>query len=465
MAFTEFYCDNSTGSNLNGGAPIGGVYPITYASGSWVAATGVFTVASGDPSVDGVTVGDFASVYADGASAPTGFVGRVTARDATTITVSLTAASGTAPTDGTNTRTIKIGGAWKGPNAGSGFPLSFVTNVLMDASSNSPRINMKNTSDYVVSAAITTNAGVNIQGYSSTVGDLGKFTLDGGTNAIIILTLGTTMDFGDAVIVSTATTGTGDTLLCNSGVVTVSRVVCHGARGSGIRVTAAVTLRECEVYESNKANSGSHAGIYLNSNGARAIRCFSHDNTSGSNCHGFTLQANGALVNVISDTNAGSGVNVFNATNAFLNHVDSYNNTGDGVIISNSTAIGIVIENSNLIKNGGWGINGTGAGARNGAVVNCGFGSGTQANSSGTTTGLKSMVESGTINYPANKTPWVDPANGDFRINLNEAINTGRGAFTQTQGGYAGTVGYPVIGAAQVAKVAPQVGMTGGMRG
>jgi len=37
MAFTEFYCDNTAGSNLNGGAPIGGVYPITYTSGSWVA--------------------------------------------------------------------------------------------------------------------------------------------------------------------------------------------------------------------------------------------------------------------------------------------------------------------------------------------------------------------------------------------------------------------------------------------
>src|SRR4051812_30524080 len=120
MAFTEFAC-RSGGSNLNAGTRTGSsTVPgtsadFTYASGTWVSATGVFTVASGNPSSDGVAVGDFASVYADGASVTT-LVGRVTARTTTTITVSTSALSGTT-TDGTSNRTLKIGGAWKGPNA------------------------------------------------------------------------------------------------------------------------------------------------------------------------------------------------------------------------------------------------------------------------------------------------------------------------------------------------------------
>jgi len=93
MAYTEFYCDASAGSNLNGGSPIGSPYPLTYTNGNWNSGTGVFTVASGNPSTDGVQAGDFAAVYLDGASAPTGYVGRVTGVTSTTITVSTSARS------------------------------------------------------------------------------------------------------------------------------------------------------------------------------------------------------------------------------------------------------------------------------------------------------------------------------------------------------------------------------------
>src|SRR5439155_4988747 len=110
-------CCRSGGSNLNAGTRTGNTTVpgtsanLTYASGTWVQSTGVFTVASGNPVNDGVAAGDFASVYPDAATV-TPFVGRVTTRDATTITVSLTAKMGTAPVDGTTNTTLKIGGAW-----------------------------------------------------------------------------------------------------------------------------------------------------------------------------------------------------------------------------------------------------------------------------------------------------------------------------------------------------------------
>lgn len=110
MAWSDFYF-RSGGSNLNSGSTNADAATLTYASGNWVQGTGVFTVASGDPSADGISVGDWVSVYANG-STVTPFVGKVTARDTTTITVDLTNKFGTAPTDGTGNRTLKMGGAW-----------------------------------------------------------------------------------------------------------------------------------------------------------------------------------------------------------------------------------------------------------------------------------------------------------------------------------------------------------------
>lgn len=107
------------------------------------------------------------------------------------------------------------------------------------------------------------------------------------------------------------------------------------------------------------------------------------------------------------------------------------------------------VENSNFIENGGWGINKTGIGSLNGRLANNGFGTGTAANASGKYTGVDALDISGDVDYTPNVTPWTDPANGDFRISLAAAKGTGRGNYTQTQEGYAGTVAFPDIGAAQ----------------
>lgn len=455
-AFTEFYCDAATGSNLNGGAPIGGAYPITYASGTWVATTGVFTVASGNPVSDGVTVGDFASVYADGASAPTGFVGRVTARDATTITVSLTAVSGTPPTDGTGNRTVKVGGAWKGPNAADGFPLSFVAATLTNVGGDAPRVNLKSGTDYQISSAITAgNAGpIRFQGYTTTVADGGRFTLDAQANAIVPLTIsGTNVDLADAIITVSAGSGSNAGLTLSAAGVYVRRVVVHGARGAGFNLTSGALVVESEAYDNNKSNTAATGGFIMNaSNGAMVIRSISHDN-AGSNSSGFEIKSTGSCVGCIADSNGGDGFRLSPATPVRIVSFDAYNNAGAGVHLANTAAANYYLENGNLVKNTGYGINGSGSGARSGAVINCGLGSGTQANG-GTTTGLKSMAEIGSVTYTADALPWTDAPNGDFRVTLAAAKNAGRGAFTQTATSYSGTVGYPDIGSAQHQSVA-----------
>ena len=71
------------------------------------------------------------------------------------------------------------------------------------------------------------------------------------------------------------------------------------------------------------------------------------------------------------------------------------------------------------------------------------------ANGSGTTTGLTNyLVESGTVTYPSNTSPYVDADNGDFRLTIDAAKNVGRGSFLM--GNYSGTTtSYMDLGAAQ----------------
>jgi hypothetical protein len=45
--------------------------------------------------------------------------------------------------------------------------------------------------------------------------------------------------------------------------------------------------------------------------------------------------------------------------------------------------------------------------------------------------------------------PFSAASTGDFRVTLAAAKGAGRGAFTETQASYTGTLGYPDVGAAQ----------------
>lgn len=455
MAFTEFYCQ-SGGSNLNAGSTNTDAATLTYASGTWVQGTGVFTVASGDPAADGVAVGDFASVYPDAATV-TPFVGRVTARDATTITVSLTAKSGTAPADGTTDTTLKIGGAWKGPNGAVSFPFNGMANGgLVNTSGDFPRFNFKNDATYAITAAMVHNPAVNktcfYQGYTATPGDGGKAIVDGGTSgaSYILLTLGNSSAghwIIDFVFQNNGESGSADGVsFCSNAI----RVVVHDVRGNGLLWIAGTEfLAECEAYNCNQSNAAGKGGFSTASSTNNLIkRCIAHDNT-GSNTCGFAFTGNVRMMeNCIAESNGSHGLLMGGGSNH--NNIvgcEFHNNGGDGLRIA---SLKTWVENCNFIGNSGYGLNYTGTNPA-GFIYNNGFGAGTEANTSGATNipALNAITVSGSITYAADTTPWVDPANGDFRISLAAAINAGRGTFTQTASGYAGTVGYPDVGAAQ----------------
>lgn len=456
MPFTEFCC-RSGGSNLNAGTLNGdSIEPSTspsfsYASGSWVQSTRVFTVASGNPSTDGVAVGNFASVYVDG-SAVTAFIGYVSAVSSTTITIHATRSSGTAPTDGTGNRTLRIGGAFQGPNGSSGFPMNFVTNTLTNSSGDLPRINYNNNAQYNITANISTvNADTRHQGYSSTYGDFGRAVLDGGTSGASYNLIGTTVGanavLADFECCNNGATGTSGGVFWNSTGM-VLRCVFHNFRGAGLQSNNGTRVIECEAYACNASNTSSVGGFMFGGAGCTVERCISHDN-SGSNNIGFvTTSGQCDFVKCIADSNGSHGFQV-SASQCAIEECDAYNNTGSGIFINAGTNLNTHIENCNLTKNGVWGILISGAGKVSGSIYNCGFGSGSEANTSGQISGNSYMETAGTVTYPSNSSPHNAPTTGDFTITLAEAKGAGRGSFLQTASSYTGTVGHQDIGAAQ----------------
>jgi len=459
MAFTEYYCQ-SGGSNLNAGSTTNNTAAYTSTNGGWNGT--IFTPTDGSTPSSSISVGDIVSVYLDAATLGV-WIGRVTAVGAGvngTITTSATARAGSSPSSNAAGRSIKAGGAWKGPNgADASFPFSMTSlgNVI-NTSGDKVRINLKNDATYSVTATGTWGgvAKCTIQGYTSTPGDLGKATIDAGTSVSSVVSGMANMVVADLIVTTSITSGSSAAFNVSAGSGTIIRVVVHGARGSGFNFSsagAAYTCIECEAYDNNKANGANEAGFKTNGS-TSFYNCISHDN-AGSNASGFYIVASSdtaAITSCISESNGKHGIELSTSNigcAVFISHCDFYNNGGDG-INNPSTSLGsfsMYVKNCNFIKNAGAAINVT-ANGLSGELWNNGYGSGSQANGSADV--LKSVVNMGAdITYDSGVTPWVDPANGDFRINLTAANWAGRGAFTETAASYAGTVGFPDIGAAQ----------------
>ncbi len=457
MAFVDFFCNASTGSNLNGGSDAGSV-TYTSTNGNWSTATNIFTPTDGtNPVSAGVVAGQYASIYVDGATVAVYIAKVLTVVNAANgaITVSASLVAGSAPSTSATGRSIKVGGAWKGPNAADGFPVTLATVTLLAAGTDKFCLNLKNNATYSITANVA-ETGISkgtIQGYTTTARDGGKAIIDGGTSgtSFVLLTTSAAAAWShvDLIFQNNGATGTaaGVTATANT-YVSFIRCVFSAMRGSGVTANIGAMFIECEAFGNNLSNTASLGGF---AGSGDFMRCISHDNT-GSNSAGFFLSTTNAIssyTSCIADTNGGAGFNVsLSAGVARLSNCDAYNNASDGIRTTSSGGT-FFVENCNLIKNGGWGINFVTSTVSTNFIYNCGFGSGSQINSSGTTTGTLTGQETGSITYAANVTPWADPANGDFRITLAAARSTGRGAFTETAPSYAGSVGFPDIGAVQ----------------
>ncbi len=422
----------------------------------------------------------FGSVYVTAGATVAVFVGRITVVAAGVngaITFSTTAKSGTFPaaSAGAHTITLIVGGYWKGPNAAVAFPFGFIAGVTTNVAGDLPRVNLINangTTKFSITATMTHGVlgPMRFQGMTASPGDGGKAIIDGGTSGVsyILLTLSsgntTSIVMRDLIFQNNGASASAAGVTCSLQNSIWQRVVVNNVRGPGFNITNLTNLDECEAYACNQSNSANMGGVNAGS-GTVMRRFYSHDNSGANNLGVYSTITDLRLIDCIFDTNGKYGVLLF-ATNggASISNCDFYNNGSDGLAIGVASAAShsVQAENCNFVKNGGYGINFAGTGTCQGSVVNCGFGSGTQVNTSGQTNGLGGVVVSGSVTYPADVTPWNAPATGDFRITLAAAEYTGRGNFTQTDGTNTGTVAYPDIGAAQ--HVAEPIGQITGAR-
>lgn len=463
-AFSEFYC-NSTGTNINAGSTTNATPTYSTTGGDWVASTGVFTKAGANLSA--VTVGMWASVFIDGATTAV-FVGRITAVDDTadTITVSTTIKTGTAPADGTGTRSINVEGAWYGPWYSGGtvdnWPISTANDRLTNTSLAGPRINFKNDRIYATTNITqTSNGPLRFQGFATNAGDLGKTWITGstvGAGTTLFTASGANIDYCDLIFATNgaANSAAGFTLAGQE--IAMYRCVFRNMRGQGLNASSLCLINECEAFLCGLANGAGHCGFLLSGSGSVIMNSISHDN-AGDAVSGFVLGANGIIMDsCIADSNGRDGLSASVTTMLSVKNSSFYNNATNGINLTGASATLVQIENCDFIGNGvgltgAYAINSSGSLLRNGSVINCAFGTGTATNGSGGAnifpgTGLD---EIGSIGLAANVTPWIGPANGNFSVAASSpTINAGRGSFTQTQSGYGGTVSYPDIGAAQI---------------
>jgi hypothetical protein len=385
MAFTEFYCQ-STGSNLNAGSTTDAAAVHSYAGGTFVRSTGVFTCASGNPLTDGVAVGNWASIYTTAGATVATYVALVTGRDATTITVSLTAKSGvtTSVSESAGEATCKVGGAWLGPNAAVGFPFNFVQNTMVSSAGVYPRVNLKNTTAYAITAKIAVaNPGPAVyEGYSSAPGDADADASKRATISATVAGTGITIieaatgahdvEISNLVLAESGATSGGTYILdtsTNSAVRwTIRRVSASGGAEHGFNVGGCV-LEECEAFGNNTRNLTGFAGFYIGA-ACTAIRCVAHDN-AGDKSVGFYLDGNYgiSLIDCIADRNGKYGINDACYRGTTLVGCTVYKNGSDGIYRS-YTAGYFLYENCVCELNGGYGVNFVAAITSPGSIIN-----------------------------------------------------------------------------------------------
>ena len=451
MAYTEFYCNSLSGSNINAGdnRPI-----ITSTNGNWNGST-TFTAAAGAP-FTGVVAGDFASIYADGATT-TGYIALVTNNsNDNVLTLSTSSKSGTAPVAAGTGISCTVGGKWKGPNGAVRFPFDTVTVNLSGLAGYAPRINLQNTQPYPISATFTAVnlTGITMQGYTTTPGDLGKATLYGTATSITLFqtTAATTAGgvVADIIFRDNGTTGgTIGTIFAGRGT-KIQRCVFHGMRGFGAQVGSSshgIVFYECEAFDCNR-NNGASSGGFDGGQTTTFINCISHNNP-GSNNNGFV---NANLINSIAESNGNCGLFTTGATPGgyIIERSDFYNNGTDGIRNAETVGASYVIRNSNFIKNGTCGVRRTGSTAAVYDIVNCGFGTGTMANTVANLSGSAlTHFNVVSVGYATDADPYIDAPNGNFGLALAASKGTGRSTFTQVSGYTSTTIGYPDVGAAQ----------------
>ena len=491
-AYTEYYVQ-TTGSNLNAGSTATDAAAFTYAGGTFVRATGVYTVASGNPLTDGVAVGDEASIYTTAGATQPGVVGRVTARDATTITINTTDISGATAnvSEGAAASTLKIGGAWAGPSTTVDFPFGFILATGVNASGDPVKVWIKGGTAYSATDTITQDdAGITYEGYTSATGDGGRAEINGQANGTPFNLFNITaagcrwrnIDWNgnhDATGASAQATGNYMVILAARGNYFYNCRFRNGYRG-GIQVGgsgdgSAAYFEEClfELNQFDDANDMAGCVVAEESNYVRcrfsrngAVRHADHASAGGDSAGVKLTNSDGepaSFEDCIFDFNAGDGIETGSSALS-VRRCSFYNNgtsteSGDGIDTSAgnaATALVMMITESIFHDNALYGIRGDSS-IYYPTVKHCAF----RDNVSGDTLNVNASFITGTVTLTAD--PWVDPLEGDFDLNSTAGggaalKGVGLGTFQKNASEDTGTtLSTPDIGASQSAAGAAAV--------
>lgn len=468
MAYTEFYCQN-TADNRNAGSTNSDAPVYVSTNGGWVTGTRVFTPSDGSNPSTFIAVNDFCSVYAD-AGTVAAFVALVTAVNATTVTLSGTFFIGASPATLATGMSLRAGGAWKGPVAGSNWPCANITAALRGAADLLPRLNMKGnalgfytpsgTGDFTPNSQIVNNNQmITMEGYLNTPGDGGFAVFDSGGSGggISVGGLGACLR---NLIVQNATNlaaafGTGNGSLLHR---------CIGRRTAyqGFVLGLGSLAVECDLWDFDNNGNTVHG---FNIAGGGCIRCYCHEpSLSGSGSSftsGFILSTNGSFCLecvAFKLPNLGFQVSVpaAGASCALIN-CDSIQNGAGGYNINAFSASQVYIENCTAFKNTGFGWNWpNGRLTVRAVLVNCASGTGSMANTSGRHTDLN-IIDIDPVIFPPGEHPWNSYVNRDWRVvHPMAAAGKGRGKFMAS----------PLVGGTKPAGSLPQNFETfGNMRG
>ena len=361
MSYTEFYIQ-PTGNNLNAGSSNSDAAANSYTGLDWNGTT-TLTRASGSFVTDGVTAGQWVSIYADGGVSWV-YSAQITAVDALTLTVSTTRKAGTAPGSGTANRSAKVAGAWADWNVFGAMGTS--TDLRDTTTGNNPRVNVLAGSTYSVTTAqaavaAATNTTMLIEGYAVTPGDnAARATVQGPSGtAIVMFTFGSNVALRNIRFDRNGTTGAANGVILTSNNSASFAVNCSATnmRGAGFASTSELCyFVNCHVDACN-LNGTSDVGGFNVLSRASLIYC------TATNCRwaGFHVSNASLEYCTASDTIAGTtgstgwGV-VFQAvtTPQSIIHCTLVNNARAGV--RGAAQRVVAIHHSLFVSNGAGGI-------------------------------------------------------------------------------------------------------------
>jgi hypothetical protein len=407
VPFTEYYCDPAAGSNVNGGSSPGAAK--YQGTGTWNGSTTI--TGSGFPGT--IVADDVVSVWSGAAPTSPALLGIVSTATATQIVFRAiigSLASGAV--------SFNVGGAYLGPTTTVAWPLN--TALLKDAAGDPVRINYKGGNTYnLPPSSNTMGSGPTHSGYSSTPGDgapggrpIWTGPTTGAVNALLNITA--SCELTDLILQNNGAPTAGNySLLLGAAAANIimRRCTVLNASGPGVNTSGAALLDQCEFYNCS-TNGGAYMGaVYSNGPYTHLRRCVVHDNSNSG--VGLLVAASGRVVveGCIFHRNSTAGL-YWNAGSGSLicSRCEFVGNGSNGITLNASAAIMVEVGDCNFVNNGTAGIGKGDSQAHTMLFDNCGsYGNTFQ-------TGAGQADISGLASYAA--IPYLDAANGDFRIDV-----------------------------------------------